>query len=302
MPQLGVVPAGGGDVDAGGDFDGLLRVEDHRLRAVGVGGDGITVIDHHGVLKIHPPDGSEGDGGVEPARLGHDVDPAAAVLPAVQLRGVHGRAAAGAALRLVGDAEEGDDHVQIVDVQIEGDQPALALVKEPAALGPLRTGGQPLEHRVQGPAVGALPHQLPQHLHLPGELEHLGHIEVYPLLLRQGEHGLGIRPGEGAGLFHDGGLAQGEALHHVVSVEEGGGADVHHVHAAGIHQVGDALIAGHAPLGGPLPPGGGGVYHARHGAAVQVEIVAVVHGAHAARAHDSDVDHGRHLTGRSRGL
>ena len=80
------------------------------------------------------------------------------------------------------------------------------------------------------------------------------------------------------------------------------GMPFHHIHAAGLHQVGNALIAGHAPLGGPLPPGGGGVYHARHGAAVQVEIVAVVHGAHAARAHDSDVDHGRHLTGRSRGL
>ena len=102
----------------------------------------------------------------------------------------------------LGLAKEGHDHIQIVDMQVEGKQAGFVLVKEPTADSPSGGSGQTFKAGIQHLAVFFRFHQTVQMLNLLGKLKHLGNIQVAALLLSGVQHflGIGIRKSQTARL------------------------------------------------------------------------------------------------------
>ena len=116
-----------------------------------------------------------------------------------------------------------------MDVQVKRQKAGLAFIEEPATDRPLGAGGQTLKAGIQNLAVFLGFHQPVQMLNFLGKLQHLGNVEMAALFLGCIQHFLCICIIQGNGLFTDGIYTQGKAFHGHIMVQEGWGADIHHI-------------------------------------------------------------------------
>ena len=187
-----------------------------------------------------------------------------------------------------GIAEQGDDHVQIMDMQIKGQQPGLALVKQPAADSPSGCRGQTFKAGIQNLAVFFGFHQLTQSLDFFGKLQYLSNVQMAALGLGGIQHFLRVRVVQGDGLLADGVHAQIQAFHDHIVVQEGRRADIHRVQIALLSHLRDRAVQRNAPLGGCVSRTGSRIAQRDHGRVFHHLPVGKVNPAHAAAAHNAD--------------
>ena len=195
---------------------------------------------------------------------------------------------AGVDRKALGLAEQGDDHVQIMDMQIKGQQPGLALVKQPAADSPSGCRGQTFKAGIQNLAVFFGFHQLTQSLDFFGKLQHLSNVQMAALGLGGIQHFLRVRVVQGDGLLADGVHAQIQAFHDHIVVQEGRRADIHRVQIALLNHLRDRAVQRNAPLGGCVSRTGSRIAQRDHGRVFHHLPVGKVNPAHAAAAHNAD--------------